>query len=541
MKKKKLAKIFLLSSLFITGCFLSACGGGGGETTSSTSGGKTGGSTGGGTGGGTGSGPESEATVTYLAYEDDGSLWIVDPDNPTKPLQISSGSTIDTTSLVVFGNYYSSSKSYTDLHLHEIFWIEDTDGNSTNGGVLKKISMIKGSGTPSASYVSNITNACSIWDLEDDVINKKSYMLIETAGADGNCNTTTDNGKVFVHSGMTRTNNPVNLASKEIITGISDGTQNLSITSFLIHDTSKNIIQKCDTNLSSCVKVGTGTAVEYFASDPNNGNVYLCVDRILNVFNGNSLNPIGGVNCDPNWITENDDQAIYTVNSGNVHKLSFSSPNSGWLPIHTSGDVTGIYALTSNYVIISEKSTLKAVKKDGSATLDIYTFGTSKYIEWFFSTPNRLFFSVVDYSTGAIEACMWTEGDTTATCESGNYWAGVSLAPNGKLDLSAGLFMPIPIYKLLKVEGATNFVSGGGTLYAVDPSNLTSKTSLGTVPNNFTLLGFGIGDNILLLGNDSKGTSNFGDDQYDIFYVNLSKGNLIRVTNTPDKDEYPIF
>ena len=81
-------------------------------------------------------------------------------------------------------------------------------------------------------------------------------------------------------------------------------------------------------------------------------------------------------------------------------------------------------------------------------------------------------------------------------------------------------------------------IAEGGTLYAVDPSNPSSKTTLGTLPTNVGVYGFGIGDDILLAGTDSSS----GEYQTDIFYANLSEENsLQRVTNTLNTDEMVIF
>ena len=95
----------------------------------------------------------------------------------------------------------------------------------------------------------------------------------------------------------------------------------------------------------------------------------------------------------------------------------------------------------------------------------------------------------------------------------------------------------LPIYKMLKVEGAT--LTGtppklsGGTLYAVDPVDPTNKTQLVSVPQNFNILGSGIGDHLLLSGGDGN--------QTDVFYVNLSQqDSLTQITDTPT-DESPFF
>jgi len=531
MNKKALVKGLLLSLLFLSGTFLTACGGGGGgggDSVSSGGGsGGSGGGSGGGGGGGSGGGGGTGTTATYLAYFDpNGGVYLVDPSNPTSPIQVSNQPVLSAESLVAVSSYNSSTRTYSDLHMYAIFWIE----GGTSGGPVKKLSMVKGSGTPTPRQVSNITNACDFGYSEDDYVNKVKYMVVRTAGADGECGTG-DDGRVFIHSNMNSGDAPINMGNKEIITGISGGLSNPAITGFLVLESGS--IKKCDTNLSNCSVLESGVSrAGEFGENPNNGNKYICADGQLHLFDGTSLRSTG-LECNLEWTWDSDDTAIYAVDSsGNVRKLTFGG--SSWQTIYDGGDASSIGGITQNYVIIKTFMSgggLKAIKKDSPSQVTIESSALDLVSIW--ATSNAFFYIKRDGTR--IYACVWNEGASTPSCTQDAYWAGLSFAVNGTLTTS---ITSLPIYKLLKVEGVS-YASGqpvGGTLYAVDPANPSSKTSLETVPANFHLFAFGVGDHILLRGDDLSPV------QSDVFYANLSTANsLTRITNTTDKNEYPFF
>ena len=509
MRGEKITRALLLSAVLVGGSFLTACGGGGDDTTVNT-----------GSGGGTGQ------TETYLAYS--GSIYLLDPANPQNPITLpnTTVSNYEYETLFAVSSYDAQNRSYTDLHRHSLYWID-------NGKVMM-VSMIKGQGTPQPQQVSNISDACSFYYSEDDPINKKMYMVIRTKGVDGQCGTL-DDGKVLIHNGMSNIDSPIDMTNREIITGI-ESSQGSGVTGFLVFE--NNQIKKCDTNLSNCSNnllpqsVQSVSVAKWFASNPSNGNEYICVDRKLYVFDGNSLTDTQAT-CDPNWSVAYDSSGIYAVDvQGNILKLAHGG--TGWT---TLGSQATYIKLTGNYVIALTSTSLIAIPKSGGQGVTIES--NASYILPGGVTANRVFYTKLSVSvqnnqpTYDWQACYWTEGDQQPTCTNNAYWAGFSWATNGTLNSSGGSF--IPIYRMLKVEGATaGQYPTGGTLYAVDPANTSSMTMLGTVPDGFGIFGSGIGDHILLSG-ESQGN-------IDVFYANLSQQNsLIRITNTPNTNEYPLF
>ncbi|MDQ7038203.1 MAG: hypothetical protein Q9N26_03260, partial [Aquificota bacterium] len=278
------------------------------------------------------------------------------------------------------------------------------------------------------------------------------------------------------------------------------------------------------------------------ASDPTNGNQYICVDGILHLFDRRNLNLNRiGVSCGSsggsNDQAVSDDQAVYVVSGGNVLRLPHDGTS--WQTIYGGGDASEIFVHTRNYLIVYTSYTspgLKAVKKDGSGT--VITLSTSS-VHLTVATSDKVFFTEVTIGGGgvvtSIKACEWSEGSLSPTCSDNSYWAGASLATSGTVNTSGGIL--IPIYRLLRVDGVdlTNGYPSGGTLRAVNPSD-GSTTDLGTVPNDFFVFGSGVGDHLLLRGIDHV------NNQNDVFYVNLSSPNSLQnLTNTTNSSEYPIF
>ncbi len=474
----------------------------------------------GGGGGGTGGG----GTGTYLLYG--ASVHIVDPANPASPIQVESGDINDASTLIVLGSYNPSTKSYTDLHTQTFFYIVD-DG--TGKGAVKMVSMVKGSGTPTPQQVSNITDACEIEASDIDMVNKKMWMFISTAGSDGNCNTF-DDGLKLIHSGMGSSDSPMDMTGKSLITSFSGGLSNLAISGFLIMDGGS--IEKCDTNLSNCSTLKSGVNYVFrVEANPNNGNEYICVDNKLHVFDGSNLNPVGSIDCSNQNKYASDGTALYWIDSsGNIYRLNHGETTLS--QIYNGGDANALAAATTNYIIIYSRSysSFKAIPKRGGSPVII----SSAASEIAFAQGDTFYFDEVDTTPDTWKACTWKEGSSNLYCNSSSYWAGVIVQRNGTIDPNTlNLFTFMPIYRLLRVDGATS--TGGGTLKAINPAD-NSETDLGSVHDEGIMLGFGIGEhNLLALYIISSGN-------FDVYYVNLlAQNSLTAVATDPNKNEIPLL
>ena len=474
-------------------------------------------------GGGGGGGSSSTATVqtkTYLAYK--ASIHLVDPDT-LNSTQISDKPILDTASLMVVNSFNVNTRQYSDLHVDSIYWIEEADNNTgqTNGGPIKGISVVKTDQQPQAKQISNTDSACYFLNTYEDYVNRIFYSVVQTAGADGECNTQ-DDKSVFISSLMGSNDTAIDLDGKNIITDIDKGT---GITGFVVWNNTEGTLYKCDTNLSNCSQLMDNVlSVSDFVSNPKTFDEYLCINNELYLFDGNQLTD-RNVSCGNYDNTEADGNAIYARNANNetIEKLDHSGTD-GWLTIYDGGDVQWIAGITQNYVVfVTDNGTLKAVKKDGSETLEIENQGTitDAYIQ-----STKAFYNKETNNTSY--ACVWDEENNDVSCEENAQWIGFSLAPFGTLledDENA-----IPVYKMLKESGST--------IYSVDPAQTTDKLKLGQLPPNYVYpYAFGIGNNLLLVALDE-----LNGEQSDIFFIDVSEENSLKqLTNSTDKNEWPIW
>jgi hypothetical protein len=510
---KNVAKKFVVSSMILgTALLLNACGGGDSGSSIVGSGSSGGGSVG--SGGGT--------TATYLVYTvEGGGLYLVDPANPTQPIKITDKAVRILTKEYAVNNLDPNTKNYKDLHVRAIYYVEG------DKGPIMRLSLVKGSSTPQPVQVSKLNDlVCDVQGPEGLV--GTQVMIVSTAGSDGNCNTK-DDGQYIVTSDMTSNSNPIDITGKYFVTFV-DG-NDLMVKGVIIKDKDSNTLKFCNVDLSNCSQLDQGvTAVDDIAS--NNQKEYLCVDGKIKIFDlsTSSLSPTN-TDCKNGVSYDEDDQYVYYVDSGNIKKLDMNNVTAGWQTIYNGGDINYIEGITQNYLItINTEEKLVAIKKDGSSKT-VISDGN-----FFIATPNRLYFTkYTQDSNGTIvnvNACYWDEGSANPFCDSdGTDWVGFSFAVDGTLNYSSFGFT---VYKLLKVEGSNG--GKGGTLYAVDPSNL-NKINLGNIPSNFSVGGGGIGDNILLSVYDISNPLQY---LYDVFFANLSTPNSLKnITNTPDKNEIP--
>ena len=333
------------------------------------------------------------------------------------------------------------------------------------------------------------------------------------------------------------------MTNENIITGVNDS--NFEISGFLVFNKNDKIIEKCDTNLSSCGELKSGVnTVGYFATNPNNGNKYICVDEKLYVFDGAILENIN-VECDLDWSAVADNDAVYTVNEdGDVLKLTHEGNQ--WETVYDRTNIETIAHITQNYLLAKEKKDLQlplqlskiskmvAIPKNVGEPINLTS--EEEVVLPSIVVENKVYFTKFTFSTSeaSIKSCAWEEGSpNTNDCLDNSYYAGYSIKPNGELNTFGEEY---PVYRLLRVETVNPTQNGpsGGTLKAINPSD-GSTIELGTVPENTYILGVGIGDYLLLTGFNTQ-------TQMDVFYINLSQENSLQnITNTLNKDEDVIF
>ncbi len=510
-----LKKGFLASAILSTAFMLSACGGGGSSAVSAN-----------GTTNSGGSGtpiPTTNTGTSYLVfYGLNNGLWFVNPSDPTNPIQISN-SQIDSTLYLTNVQTNPSTYSYSNLVGTELFY---TTGycniiGTGSGGPIMAVSTVIGSSTIPVQ-VSSLTDACNI-------IN--SY---QTAGVTYLLVSDINHNEYLISSNMTSSDNPIQLNNNTIVTSIGVPFQN-SVSGFLIHNNDNNTIQECNITLSSCTTIGSGTNILYYASNPINGDSYMCVDGSLYVFSNSSNSLINtGATCS-NYTYQPlypiDNQGLYVVvydNTGTTSIERYNYGSSSFQTIYSSSYHIESTAMTNNYLLVSTSNpsnsnySILAIAKNGSSSNTIYSGTNLSYIQ-LFSSSNEVFINLVGQGSST-SACIWIEGSSTLSCTPNAYWLGPDYASSGTFNISADT---MTLYKMLEYNS--------GSLYAVDPNSL-SAYQLGNVPQNVFIHGFGIGNNILLTGFTpfTNSSTNY------IFFANTSQANSLITSYTSNQFLEPI-
>ncbi|WP_457601115.1 hypothetical protein [Hydrogenivirga sp.] len=492
--------------LFTTGAvLLGSCGGGGGSSQPQAD--------------------ESSSLKTYMAYL--GSIMLVDPDDIGNKVQVLDSYPIDIKAFSSVNEYTNETKEFKELHIDSLVWVEELDGDSMeeNGGPIFVTSLIKGTSTPSKVQISNLNNACNIAYIPYFIKSGRQYMVVKTAGADNKCGGG-DEEYFIVHTDMSPTDTPMAIPSgKKLLTHFG----NMNTQGYLL--IGGGDVSFCTSDMTcDIVKFGATNAKSY-KFNPSTGNNYLCVDDKLYEFDGTNLNDLS-VDCISSVTPRIDSTALYLIDSNNVKKLPHGG--SSWETIYSDGDALSIRALTENYIILKTMAGVKAVSKNGSVTVMLSDKNTNLYLPY----GDKFFFQEKESGSPAkVRACVWQEGAISPTCTENSYWAGLSLAPEGRGNLYNLEFV---IGKLIRVEEVVmnGTYPTGGKAFAVNLKD-GSELFLGDVPENvyIAISGFfPVGDKFLVSG------LNVNTSDLDVFFIDLSQPNSLQnITNTPGVKEMALF
>ncbi|GIW48158.1 MAG: hypothetical protein KatS3mg078_2035 [Deltaproteobacteria bacterium] len=451
-------------------------------------------------------------------------------------------------SVKAYSSFDTVTKRYTGLHYYSVFYITESDGDTTvrNGGSIYELSLINNSSVPTPRQVSNITDACDFWYF---LRGEKSFIGVSTAGGDRECDTDDDRA-FFVTSDMSSSDSPVDMNDRFII--LSYPVFHMGpVRGFIVYDEATGNLENCDPDLLSCsVLLSSVTDVFFVARDLDDDIHYICADGTLYRWIEPNLSEVAGITCDIAWLWVNglyDNEAFYFVDSvRNIKRFDFT--NEEVSTIYNGGDVDSFWPLSgledlqltnTNIFFYTDRANgvVKAVPKSGGSVINI---GDNIFI-WGSWGNNLLYNRYPSFDT--VQACIWNDDMGEGCSDANSYWAGLSYARDGTL--IDGYI--IPVYKFLRVEGATYtsddvlglvFGFAGGNLVAVDPSDLLSSGELlGSIdPDTVDISGAGVGNYILLGGFVATLTP-----VRDIYFVDLSTaGSLQRVTNTLGVDEVPI-
>ncbi len=519
MKNKKLLKYGILTVAAVS---LISCGGGGGGSSS-----------------GGGSTPGEKEFLYYTS-----SVYLVDKDNLTSKFKVFDKSVISTETLFSVSSLDENTGSYSGLKPYQAFFIseEDNDVSSRNGGKIYKLLLSSpNSSNPVPQQITSISDACDFKDFYDDILNKKAYFVVQTAGDDGLCDSS-DDGEVFISSDMNSTDSGI--TGKKVINSIQvfEGS---TVEGFIVKEGTE--LKKCNTDLSECeTLLSNVNDVKKIVKQPGEKNVYYCIltsedtQGHIYEFNGSSLNPLS-YPCDTTeeYTGEADEQAYYFEDNDNLKRLVFSSNSVE--TVYDVGTSFDIKALTNNYVVIKKGYDILAIKKDGSNNYTLVN-GNTAFAFYILPIGTKVIFNEIFKNNGSpagMKACYWEEGGSVNCSPENSKWVGLSIPENGNVSFNSSL--SIPVYKLMRVEGANfepYFKMKGGTLKSIKVSDMSTERILGNVPNDFDLsITVGIGSKTLVEGID------YGHNcKKDIFFVDVDENNSLQnITNTPDEDEESPF
>ncbi len=531
MKKLLLLQALFTSSILMSSPFMHSCApGGGSDKSENQKPGNNNGDNGGGgnnngggndSGGGNDNGGDGDEGTnqpqkkTYLYY--DSSLHLVDADNINLHKEVTSNELLDHTTVIDFASFDQTSKDYTNLHRHEVCYIEDENSNSSDGGVLKCVSLRK---DEDPRQVSNGSGFCDIENVYEDAISEHIYMVLTSVGSDGICDTA-DDTTVFVNSMMDDNSAPISLANIEILAPIHDFEFG-EITGFYILQ--NDSIKKCNMDLSNCTDILSSTTEASFMAHKN-GDYYICAESSTkghSSSNGN-IYKISGTNientdvsCSPDDLEESyfSGNEIYFLEEDKLKKFDTVSKSVSTLYIN----VSNIVGISDYHIVVKTRSGIEIVKKDQTHIMNIYV-GDPLFI---FSHKNHLLYSTDN------QACMWMDDGNqgTTNCIDNSQWIGVVASKDGKIN-DESIHGNIQFSKILRLDG--------NKLIVVDFSDpLGNGTVLGQLPPGYKPFPFlfKLGDSMLL------SFMNASTNKRDIFFVDVTKQNsLVQITNTPNEDE----
>ena len=514
MKKFFVLKGLLTASLIIGSSFFTSCGGGSSNNTQTNN-----------NTGGTG----SSTSLTYLPYKS--SLYLVNPANPTQPLQITTQSIGDHTTFYKVDNVNTANFTYQNLRYHSLVYIENSKVYSVNLEIS--------SAAPTAKQISQITRACAIESEYEDTKAGIGYLVVKVAGQDSQCNTS-DDKKMFINTDMSSSNSPIDISNVDVVAKIK-GTDIVSVSGFLVgkrQETSYKI-QKCNINLTNCSDLLTGISDgENIGESVNNRDFYGCAKTAspgssyhVFKFDGNSISDTGVV-CDVNnWRdnkkdTHEDSTGIYVIDSnGNLYKFNLN--NYQTTQLYNGGDLNEITVASENRLVVRNNNGNYLVLSKSNGTI-LKTFNTPDYVMKT-AQQNRIFYTNIQgaYPNYTYSACYLDDSSVNSNCLSGYAWIGYTTSKNGNYHIKND---ETDIYKLIAVKTSTK------TIYSLDPSNpgLSNSIQLGTLPSSYIPnRGHSLGKYVLLPASDSS-----NNNRKDIFFANVStQGSLQQVTNTPNIDE----
>jgi len=475
----------------------------------------------------------SNSGIAYLFFS------TADSTCPDKPRTVDAGTEVKSTIFNpawVFpaGTYDSATKTVNAIHNYAMVYA-NTNGN------LYKVSALKGSSSPVPTQLSSASSAetiCSVTARAIDLANPdNSQIVYRTPGANATCNNNDDTYKM-VRLSMGASDAPIT-AKQPIGTAMHNWSTG-AITYWLVNDA--GALKRCDANFANCS--GNLLAVSSYASQwaiagPNRW--LLEIDHVVYVYDGdtNTLSAarhsIGGTNqfvtgsitdgSNFYFVTSNEPRVIYKASvavDGSVMAAAF---------VTDSANPIGGFTLSTNTLLYwTSTGITRVVKSNGSATA--LATGTAAGV--FAVNGNHVYYNYTLGSGTPTAGSIDDDGNNKTETASAS-WSGVAYGTSWNLtDGFAAIYQAQTIIRADGYSAGTGFA--GAKLNSYNAASKALVAALGTVPTDITSISCSsFGPNMLCNGFNAT-------PQSDIFLLNAETvDSLVRVTNTPTKNEYPIY
>ncbi len=469
----------------------------------------------------------------------------MDPANPTSPITVEPGNDISPARLIYNAGYNGPSRTVTNQHLHALVYAK-TDGK------LYRVSALK-SGSLKPEQVSNESesvNLCSALTRANVANPANAVYVYLLSGPDRDCTTDNDNTWKMVRLSMSPSDTPI--SAIQPIASLIDSNSG-EISGWLVND--KGTLSQCDSNFANCIPIAYNIDAARIAIniDVIKNRFLLDIDNVFYIYDGNNTaarflsQPLFSIPASPQKIT------VPTTDGTHVYfslgKSIYRFPTDGTaavdlnFPLHTDTETTIITSLdlTDNKVIFQTGSTIiKSVDKNGGLSNILTSTPVGGQLTYFVS-GNYIYYGVQTLITS--HAGIVDENGINRTAFNNANWVGL-LQPTSADYSKSTRQLNDPAVVIL-AQGSGNGLSGA-VIKSYNANTATEKATLGTLPVSGELVLFFcsgyINNALCLAAANSNLSAPASPVQIDTFFLNAETENsLLRLTNTKDKNEIPLF
>jgi len=355
----------------------------------------------------------------------------------------------------------------------------------------------------------------------------------------------------MVRIGMSPADSPIP-AKQPLVSLINNNSG--AISGWLVND--NGTLSQCDTSFANCTAITftTNPASVIMNIDMINNRFLMVIDNAFHIYDGNNIavpflsQALFSIPALPQKITlpMTDGTHVYFSLGKSIYRF----PTNGTaavdlnLPLHTDTGTAGIVSidLTANKIIFHTDSTvtssiIKSVDKNGGLSNILTSTPVGGQITYFVS-GNYIYY---DVQSAITHAGIVDENGINRTVFNNANWVGL-LRP-ASTDYSKSTSQINDPAVVILAQGSGNGLSGA-VIKSYNANTATEKATLGTLPVSGELVLFfcsGFVNDALCL---AAANSNLRASpvQLDVYFLNAETANsLQRVTNTKNKNEFPLF